>query len=529
MMKPTSKLVLVQVLLFLAFLTLILGFYIYSTTQAKLFLKSSKDHFQTTVEQAFLLNHENFFNTLHDNSEWDRTAQYILHPTPAFEKECINTLLQTFSINSIWVFNARGERIYQINDSTDTTLGDLHPDFNVSELLTPEHPNCNFYLKRNGKIYELFGSTVVSTIDLKHTGTPKGFLFFVNVLDSSFFVHLERLTGSGVKLVMDNQSGNRPLHLTGISTIYELKDLRGKTIAQIYFSKHDPFVIEWLKSSRMLLFFNIFLGILLIFIIGYIFRKWVTNPLVDVLGELKKLNAELDFRVRERTAQLEARNRDLNSFTYSISHDLRSPLRAMNGFSRLLLEDYPDKLDSKGKSYLRSISSNAIKMSELIDNLLLFSRVSTTQINRSVIDMNKVVRMIIEEYSKNAEWETIHFILDELPDAYCDGPMIKQVFVNLISNAVKFSGKRHNPEVEIAHTTQNGEVIYYIRDNGVGFDMKYVDKLFGVFQRLHSENEFNGTGIGLAIVKGIIEKHNGRTWAEGKENEGATFYFTLPA
>ena len=245
--------------------------------------------------------------------------------------------------------------------------------------------------------------------------------------------------------------------------------------------------------------------------------------------KIRKLNEELDNRVKQRTAQLEAANRDLNSFSYSVSHDLRSPLRAMNGFSQILLEDYSNKLDEGGKRYLAEISANAIKMAELIDHLLAFSRISTTQIERIKVNLKSVAQAVLNDHVYDEEWKKVQFSISDLPEGYCDVNMIRQVFVNLISNAVKFSSNNEKPVVQIGFIEDQEEQIYFVHDNGVGFDMAYCAKLYGVFQRLHGVKEFAGHGIGLAIVKGIIEKHNGRVWAEGKENEGATFYFTLPS
>jgi signal transduction histidine kinase len=238
--------------------------------------------------------------------------------------------------------------------------------------------------------------------------------------------------------------------------------------------------------------------------------------------EIRRLNEELEQRVRQRTAELEA-------FSYSVSHDLRAPLRAIDGFSRVILEDYFDKLDDEGKRVLSTIRKNTNKMAQLIDDLLVFSGLGRQEIRISDVDMGKLAINVFKELQVTAPERKIHFDIKELPSAQGDQAMIRQVFANLLSNAIKFTRPKENAIIEVRGSNEGDENIYYVKDNGVGFDMKYVNKLFGVFQRLHSSEEFEGTGVGLAIVQRIIHRHGGGVRAEGKLNEGATFYFSLPA
>jgi light-regulated signal transduction histidine kinase (bacteriophytochrome) len=238
---------------------------------------------------------------------------------------------------------------------------------------------------------------------------------------------------------------------------------------------------------------------------------------------------ELEQRVIERTAQLEAANKELEAFSYSVSHDLRAPLRAIDGFSRIILEDYLDKLDDEGKRLLNVIGNNTQKMGQLIDDLLVFSRLGRQEISPSDIRMTELAKRVFEDIKPLPNERNLQFNIKTLPVAQGDRSLIKQVFANLLSNAIKFTRPKEMGSIEIGGTNDGAENIYYVKDNGVGFDMQYVDKLFGVFQRLHSAAEFEGTGVGLAIVQRIIHRHGGRVWAEGKVGEGATFYFSLPA
>jgi light-regulated signal transduction histidine kinase (bacteriophytochrome) len=245
------------------------------------------------------------------------------------------------------------------------------------------------------------------------------------------------------------------------------------------------------------------------------------------LEEIERLNTELEQRVQQRTGQLQAVNQELEAFTYSVSHDLRAPLRGMSGFARVLEEDYGDRLDEDGRRYLEIIKSNAAQMGQLIDDLLSLSRLGRQPLRATTLSMESLVQEAFRQAAADAPDSPIELSVEPLPNCRGDANLVRQVLINLLSNAVKFSRNAAAPRVEVGSKRENGEVAYFVRDNGAGFDMRYAGKLFGVFQRLHGPDEFAGTGVGLAIVKRIIDRHGGRVWAEGEVGKGATFYFTL--
>lgn len=244
--------------------------------------------------------------------------------------------------------------------------------------------------------------------------------------------------------------------------------------------------------------------------------------------EVQKLNAELEQRVRERTAELEASNRELETFCYSVSHDLRTPLRSIDGFSKILLEEYSGKMDDAGKEYQKRICSAALRMGDLIDALLNLSRVTRTELRRDTIDLSALVSEITNELQLHEPTRQAEFVIAENAHAKGDPRLLRTVLENLLGNAWKFSSKRPCAKIEFGVCNADSESsYYYVRDNGAGFDMRYINKLFGTFQRLHGVSEFEGTGIGLATVQRIIQRHGGRIWAESELGKGAVFYFTF--
>ncbi len=267
-------------------------------------------------------------------------------------------------------------------------------------------------------------------------------------------------------------------------------------------------------------------------------REHLEELVAERTAELNAINEELNAEVGDRTgaevtlkkrsAELEAANKELEAFSYSVSHDLRAPLRAIDGFSRVMLDDHSDKLDEEGRRVLDTIRASAEDMGHLIDDLLSFSRLGRHEVKLLTIDMAGLVQETFRQLKSVIPERQVELTLDTIPGCRGDRAMLREVLHNLLANAIKFTRLRESAVIEVGARAERDQNVYYVRDNGVGFDMQYAQKLFGVFQRLHSAAEFEGTGVGLAIVQRVIHRHGGRVWARARVDKGATFYFTLP-
>jgi signal transduction histidine kinase len=253
-------------------------------------------------------------------------------------------------------------------------------------------------------------------------------------------------------------------------------------------------------------------------------RQQILDLLISTYEQATHINKEL----AEANRELGAANQELESFSYSVSHDLRAPLRAIDGYSRMLQESYSPVLDDEGKRLLSVVRENSLRMDRLIDDLLAFSRSGRQALVKRAFDTGALLREVLAELRVAEDRPTVALALGELPPSWGDRALLKQVWGNLVSNALKYSSGRQAPRIEFAGSETASDTVYRVKDNGAGFDMRYYEKLFGVFQRLHAENEFPGTGVGLAIVQRVVTRHGGRVWAQGRLGEGAEFFFSLP-
>jgi signal transduction histidine kinase len=324
--------------------------------------------------------------------------------------------------------------------------------------------------------------------------------------------------------------------LTAEEELARAADRRSKaTQSWLYLALSGGLAIDVLLAVMLGLFFTRSIANRLGVVAENTLRVERQEPLAPVLAPGDEI-ATLDARLHEMAAKiersrvaLEEANGELAAFSYSVSHDLRAPVRAVAGYGRMLEEDYGDRLDGDGKRFLLTIRAEARRMGRLIDDLLAFSKLTRTEVTDAAVDMRSLACEVVEQIRRDPMETAAQFHIGELPTARGDRPMLRQVFTNFISNAVKFSGRMEQPVVEIGGERRNGDNVYWVRDNGVGFDMRYAGKLFGVFQRLHRSDEFEGTGVGLAIVQRVVARHGGRVWAESSPGAGASFFFTLPA
>lgn len=374
----------------------------------------------------------------------------------------------------------------------------------TEEKLRTSETNLRFVLDTSDTAYILLDAEmrIVTTNRLANQWTVAEFDRHLN--EGDYFIDLipERVRQAGLTIIQNSMQGT--------PHVYEERYTDRKGIQAWYHVRFDS-----VKDERG----NV---------IGLCIAASDTTRYRAAQAEIKSMNDSLEKKVKERTSELEIANKELEAFTYSVSHDLMAPLRIIDGFSQVLLDDYRNKLDEEGFQTLQVIKRNATRMGELVNDLLNLARLGRANLVKRNLDMTDLVTAVIDEMRFSTNKLAAKIKLHELKPADCDHTLIKQVWSNLLSNAIKYSKNKENPQIEIGCVDKSGQIVYYIKDNGVGFDTQYSGKLFGVFQRLHKATDFPGTGVGLAIVYRIITRHGGKVWADAKVNEGAVFYFTLP-
>jgi len=382
-----------------------------------------------------------------------------------------------------------GQRGYVITGQQDflepytAGLLDVNKTFQTLQTLTADNATQQHYLATMQPLIAAKLADLQNSISLR---TNEGFAA----------AQADVLTNKG-KAIMDSI---RAVVANMQTTEAELLHARTNDLSQIN------------AATELIVLWGSIIGFLLALLVNYIIYKFIIGEMVrkPLLEEALKANKEME------------------AFSYSVSHDLRAPLRAIDGFTQILVEDYGSKLDDEGKRVAGVIRTSTVQMGRLIDDLLSFSRLGRAEVKKASIDMTTLANEAYAEAKKSAPERNIAFVMAALPEVNGDRDLIRQVWANLFTNAVKFTSKKEGAKIEVGTTSAGDTITYYVKDNGAGFDMQYVAKLFGVFQRLHSVEEFEGTGIGLANVKRIVERHGGSVRAEGKVGEGATFYFTLP-
>ena len=440
------------------------------------------------------------YNQVLQGEAFTREEEFDFGGTRHWFSSRYNPIIRNGEVTGVVVFSNN------VTDRKNTEVL-LHKSFEELQIASERQSTILNTLPANIALLDANGNIIKVNEAWKKFAIQNGLQHSLSGLGENYIEIAARATG------LDEQTGKQMA--MGITAI-----LRGtKEKFSVEYPCHSPNQQRWFRAEVRPITGEIILG-------AVVMHVDITERILAE-EEIKTLNHNLEVKIARRTADLERANKELESFSYTVSHDLRAPLQVINGYSSLIEKKYKDILDEDGQSLLKGIKDNTLHMAQLINDLLGFSQIGRAELKRKPLNMCELVNVVISELNKGENFKAA-ITVNELKPANADGGLLHRVWDNLISNAIKYSQKTCAPQIEIGMKTCHERDVYYVKDNGVGFDMAQYDKLFTVFHRLHKPSEFVGTGVGLALVKSVIAKHGGTVWAESKVNEGATFYFTLP-
>jgi len=577
-MKIRTKLALLVVSLSAVFLAVLLVWRHSEKNRAELLLRDREREKSGFFDKIVALRGASLQMLAYDYTFWDEMVRFVSTGDRTWAVQNIDASLSTYRANASWVYDTSGRLVYFTTDLPDTSARQMPLPPGVFRTFFAREHFAHFFLPVPAGLLEIRGATIHPSSDEARKTPARGYFFAGRLWGLDYLEELARLTESRLRIRPGSaapQGADNAAREAGVIAFFRpLAGRNGRPAAHLEVEIALPIVQEINRLSKqefglLILFGSVMLAVLSIFLM-----HWVSVPLgqlsvslneenpailsrlqnhrsefgdlaglivrffeqklelVNEIGERRKAEEHvrtLNEALQLHATQVEEANKELESFSYSVSHDLRAPLRHIDGFSELLQKDAAAVLDGKNLRYLKNISSSAKKMGCLIDDILTFSRMGRNEMLKTKVNMTHMVNEVIQELREEMATRHIDWQIGALPEVEGDPSMLRLVWVNLLSNAVKYTRPRERAQIEIGCTQENpGEVVLFVRDNGVGFDMQYVEKLFGVFRRLHRDEEFEGTGIGLANVRRIISRHGGRTWAEGKLDSGAVFYFSLP-
>jgi signal transduction histidine kinase len=571
--KTTTQIYLLQSLIILAFIIIMVIWRLATENRQKLFFQSSAHFNHRIVDQVFTMDEEVFLRPLRDNSEWDNTIDYIKNPTPDFEEECFNTLLPTFSINHIWVFNPAGKRIYYVGDTTGDALESVFPDETVVRLQTQKTPFCHFFMEENNQIYEIFGATIVPTLDVNHISPPQGFLLFAKTWNNEVLNHLAKLTGATVSLKTEREGNSGQSTISGVVYERDLKNYDKATVARVVFNMSMPYLNEWRADTRIITVAIIFTGVLFLLAIVVLLQIWVARPLNQIIralnredesplrrlegrhnefGEIARL-IKSAFRIRgELKAEVENRriaehvaikmreaaeesDRLKTSFLANISHEIRTPMNGIMGYAQLLEGDNWN--DAERKEFISVILKSGSQLLSIMNDIIDFSSIESGQVVLvpEPLEIKQLLISLQKKFTKEIRLSGTSKVTLELefdPDLgllkpILDGSRLEQVLNNLLSNAVKFTERGF---IRFGVRVNGDMLVFFVQDTGKG-----IDEMFHhvIFERFRQESDsitrlYGGLGLGLPISKGLVELMGGRMWVNSEVNIGSTFFFRLP-